>query len=389
MAIENVPFLTHEVGSLRKPNPLLRASANNALTSEDYQELSSFLSLLGMFETPPELLALLKQAGPDQRANEAFHTEISRWRVKLNIKYKESTGLDLIDAGEWIRREMYQHVIDNDAVTGIELLTHVRSFDYNFWKPGIYLGSIQYDAAQSIYLQEYEWAKEFATKPLKVCLTAFNTVAEWTIRGQGNFEDILFELIDEVFVPEVTKLLDAGVDWVQLDEPALTTYPSHVETFVDAWNYFVSKIKGHMRSNTVLGLHNCFSDYGLLWPILPELKDLGAITLEFANRDSWELGTKDTQRSAYYEHAVELKNLYEVGFTAAAALGVLPVHTDHETSPELISDRLLYINSLVGNPELVLGAPDCGLRQRSLPVAHKLLQNLVAGAELARKEVGS
>lgn len=389
MAIENKPFLTHEVGSLRKPNPLLRASANVALTTEDYQELSSFLSLLGMSETPSELLELLKQAGPDQRANGAFHTEISRWRVKLNIKYKESTGLDLIDAGEWIRREMYQHVIDNDVVTGVELLTHVRSFDYNFWKPGIYLGPIHYNTAQSIYLQEYEWAKEFATKPLKVCLTAFNTVAEWTIRGQGNFEDILFELIDEVFVPEVTKLLEAGVDWVQLDEPALTTYPSHVETFVDAWNYFVSKIRGHMRSNTVLGLHNCFSDYSLLWPILPELKDLGAITLEFANRDSWKLGTKDTQRPAYYEHAAELKNLYEVGFTAVAALGVLSVHTDHETPPELIRDRLLYINSLVDNPKSVLGAPDCGLRQRSLPVAHKLLQNLVAGAELARKDVGS
>ncbi|MFX1253451.1 MAG: hypothetical protein ACFFCZ_17715 [Promethearchaeota archaeon] len=387
MSVNNIPFLTHEVGSLRKPNPLIRASRNIKLDSKDFQALDDFTSLIGMPKAPPELVDLLKQAGPDQENNVDFHNELNRWRVNLNIKFKESTGIDLIDVGEWMRREMYQHVIDNDVVSGIQLLSHVRSFDYNFWRPGIYLESLDYNTDKSIYLQEFTWAKEFATKPLKVCITAFNTVAEWTIHGRVNFEDLLFDLIEEVYVPEVVKLLDAGADWIQLDEPALTTYPNHVEVFNDAWNYFVSKIKGHMKPNTVLGLHNCFSNYALLWPILPKLKRLGAITLEFANRDSWDLGVHKSQRFAYFEYADDIKNLYESGFNARAALGVLPVHTDHETPPELIRDRLLAINTLIDDPKLVLGAPDCGLRQRSLPVAHKLLRNLVKGAELAREEI--
>ncbi|MFX1532742.1 MAG: hypothetical protein ACFFDI_00760 [Promethearchaeota archaeon] len=387
MKVNNIPFLTHEVGSLRKPNPLIRASRNIKLESKDFQALDNFVSLIGMPETPPALVDLLKQAGPNQENNVDFHNELNRWRVNLNIKFKESTGIDLVDVGEWVRREMYQHVIDNDVVSGIQLLSHVRSFDYNFWRPGIYLETLDYNTDESIYLQEFTWAKEFATKPLKVCVTAFNTVAEWTIHGRGNFEDLLFDLIEEVYVPEVVKLLDAGADWIQLDEPALTTYPNHVEVFTDAWNYFLSKIKGHMKPTTVLGLHNCFSDYTLLWPILPELKRLGAITLEFANRDSWELGVHKLQRFAYFEYADDIKNLYESGFNARAALGVLPVHTDHETSPELIRDRLLAINTLIDDPTLILGAPDCGLRQRSLPVAHKLLRNLVKGAELAREEI--
>ncbi|MFW9994332.1 MAG: hypothetical protein ACFFD4_19975 [Candidatus Odinarchaeota archaeon] len=387
MKAPKIPFLTFEVGSFRKPGPLLKAAANKKLEAGDFEELERFLSLIQMSGTLPELKALLKQAGPDQKYDDRFHDEVNRWLVRLNIKYKESTGIDLVDAGEWLRREMYQHVIDNDTLTGIQLLTHVRSFDYNFWKPGVYTGPVTYDSDKPIYLQEFEWAKEFATKPLKICLTAFNTVAEWTIQGRGYFEDIVFDLIDEVYIPEVVKLLDAGANWIQLDEPALTTDPSHVDTFVDAWNYFVTRIKGHLRSDTVLGLHNCFSDYSLLWPALPELSQLGAMTLEFANRDSWNAGTGDIERPAYHHYAADVKNLYETGFTARIALGVIPVHTTHETPPELVRDRLLYTNRLVGDPELVLAAPDCGLRQQDLVTAHKLLKNLVEGAKMARKTI--
>jgi 5-methyltetrahydropteroyltriglutamate--homocysteine methyltransferase len=389
MSLKDIPFLTHEVGSLRKPRALLAASANRELTEADFADLDSFASLIGLDSVPSELIDLLKQAGSNQKDKIDFHTKINRWRVELNIRYKESTGIDLIDAGEWMRREMYQHVIDNEVITGIELQTHVRSFDYNFWRPGVYIDKLDYNSSSSLYLEEYKWAKEIATKPLKVCLTSFNTVAEWTIQGSGSFDEIIFELIDAIFIPETIKLLNSGVNWLQFDEPALTTYPDHVNIFTEAWNYFATKIKSHLKTDTILGIHNCFSDYNLLWPILPELKHLNTVTLEFANRDSWNLGVNDSTRQAYQECFKDIQNLYEVGFNASLALGVLPVHTDHETSPELIRDRLLYINKIVNNPNLVYGAPDCGLRQRSLPVAHKLLKNLVAGAKLARKSLNN
>ncbi len=320
-----------------------------------------------MNETPRDLLEALKSCDADS---------INRYKVMLNIKFKESTGIDVIDAGEWTRREMYQHVADN--IDGIKRLSDIRSFDYNFWRPGIYVGDIEY--IHPIYLQEFKLAKEFATKPLKVCLTSFNTMAEWTFRGQGNFDDIMFEMIDNIFIPEVNSLIRAGAEWIQMDEPALTTNPQHIDSFINGWNYFAKKIK----QDAVLSIHNCFSDYKLLWPILPELKKLESICLEFANRDSWKPGLSDSERNAYAEYKKDIKNLFDTGFKASIGLGILPVHTDHETSPELIRDRLLYINNIVENPELVIGCPDCGLRQRSLPVAHKLLKNLVKGAELAR-----
>jgi len=385
------PFLTHEVGSLRKPAALLTASRNRSIPPEQLEQFDQFCNFLGYSEIPPELAELLIQAGPDQENNTEYHYQINRWRVRLNVEYKESTGIDLIDAGEWIRREMYQHLFDTPATEGVQLLSHVRSFDYNFYRTGVHSPPMRYHDEQDIYVTEFKWAKEFATKPLKVCLTAFNTAAEWSLRGRTNFDDFMFDLVDEIFVPETIKLLKAGANWLQMDEPALTTYPQHVDTFLDAWNYWVDQIKPYTSADTVLSLHNCFSNYDLLWPILPEMKDLGAYSLEFANRDSWELGTDTKQRKAYAEASKFIQNLYqgETGFTARAALGVQPVHTTHVTSPELIRDRLLYINTIIDNPKLVLAAPDCGLRQRTLPFTHQLLKNLTQGAELARQELGA
>ncbi|MHA2251755.1 MAG: hypothetical protein ACXAD7_15430 [Candidatus Kariarchaeaceae archaeon] len=385
----DINFLSHEVGSLRKPNVFIKAARNEQITEKDFNEFGDFCQLIGLEQSPADLVDLLKESGPKQAQNPDYHQSLARWRVRLNIKYKESSGIDLIDAGEWVRREMYQHIVDNDVVSGISMLDHVRSFDYNFYKPGIYSSDITYNDLRDIHLQEYKWAFEDATKPLKVCITAFNTVAEWSYQGKSNFDDLMFELIDEIFVPETIKLLKAGVNWIQMDEPALTTHPKHVPSFVDGWNYWVDKIKPFTSSDTVLSLHNCFSDYNLLWPILPELDDLGALTLEFANRDTWNLGAEKSNRKAYSEVRAQIEALYkgEIGFKVKAALGVLPVHTDHETSPELIRDRLLYVNEIIEDPKLVLGAPDCGLRQRSLPIAHKLLQNLAKGSELARNSL--
>ena len=129
-----IPFLSHEVGSLRKPNPLIKASQNKILEENDFLDLSDFLKLIEWNEIPTDLFDLLKSSGPTQESDHGYHEQLNRWRVHLNIAYKESTGIDLVDAGEWTRREMYQHVIDNEVMNGIQLLSHIRSFDVNFWR---------------------------------------------------------------------------------------------------------------------------------------------------------------------------------------------------------------------------------------------------------------
>ena len=145
MTSTDIPFSTHEIGSLRKPTAFIKAARNQELSHEDLAGFQDFITLIKFEDDPSEIIELLKQSNRDQVTNNEYHKLLSKWRVRLNVKYKESTGMDLIDSGEWTRREMYQHFVENEAVTGIVLQNHVRSFDHNFYRPGVYQSSINYD----------------------------------------------------------------------------------------------------------------------------------------------------------------------------------------------------------------------------------------------------
>jgi 5-methyltetrahydropteroyltriglutamate--homocysteine methyltransferase len=104
----------------------------------------------------------------------------------------------------------------------------------------------------------------------------------------------------------------------------------------------------------------------------------------FANYDTRELGRSDEVRPGY----ATLPKFRDLPYRPALAVGVLDVHTDFVESPELIRDRILYSVDVFGDPERVHVVPDCGLRTRTWDVAYDKLRSMVAGVELARKDLG-
>jgi 5-methyltetrahydropteroyltriglutamate--homocysteine methyltransferase len=185
----------------------------------------------------------------------------------------------------------------------------------------------------------------------------------------------MLDVVDNALRPEFEKLIAAGTKWIQIDEPALTTQPTAEEMglFVEAWNKLVSGL------DCRFSLHNCYSDYGLLAKYVPDLKNCEQISLEFANRDTKELGRK---RPTYDL----IKSFEDHGYEGAYAPGFIHVHTDQIASPEVVRDRILCVADIVG-AERVYVAPDCGLRTRTWEIAYEKLENLVKGAELAREAV--
>ncbi|RLI01704.1 hypothetical protein DRO31_05860 [Candidatus Bathyarchaeota archaeon] len=179
--------------------------------------------------------------------------------------------------------------------------------------------------------------------------------------------------MDEALRPEFKKLVDAGVKWIQIDEPAVTTKetPEEMELFVDAYNRLTESF------NIEFSLHNCFSNYNLLAQYVPSLKKCSQLSLEFANRDVHE---ERSEHPGYDGLTAFLDN----GYKGAYAPGFLDVHTDFIESPELVRDRVLYVADLVGK-EKVWVTPDCGLRTRSWDVAYQKLLNLTKGKELAKE----
>ena len=150
-------------------------------------------------------------------------------------------------------------------------------------------------------------------------------------------------------------------------------------------------------SRCVFSLHNCYSDYKLLARYAVKLKNIQQLALEFANRDSTDLGTDARTRPGY----ADLKHFQREGYDGEFGLGVTHVH-DYSgrpgsgaeidgrnviESPKLVRDRILFASKLLKDPHRISVNPDCGLRTRSWEISYKKLEVMMEGTELARKEI--
>ena len=129
-------------------------------------------------------------------------------------------------------------------------------------------------------------------------------------------------------------------------------------------------------------MHICFSDYSALWPAVLELDDCLELQLEFANRDSRELGTRRRRPARATPRRSACSRSTAIRTSAWACSTSTPTSSSR---PELVRDRILYAVDVLGDPERIQVNPDCGLRTRSWDVVYEKLANMVQGTRLAEE----
>jgi 5-methyltetrahydropteroyltriglutamate--homocysteine methyltransferase len=379
--VSDVSFLTREIGSLGKPSWRVKTFAGRPLDESDVAEAGRWGARLQV-DGHEGLLELLRSG----QFGAAELPEIDDWAVIYAIRLLEQVGLDIVYDGEQRRTEMYDHVAA--FARGFEPRGTVRSFDNKYYNKAAVVESPSIDGPQDV--EEYEFVRAHTERGVKVPLTGAYTMEDWSYDEHYAHEGALggsrerryearrlfvADVATNVILPNVEGLVAAGADWIQIDEPAATTKPDEVPLVVEGFNAATRGVEAKKS------MHICFSDYSALWPAVLDLDDCLELQLEFANRDSRELGTGDEDRPGYED---TLKLFKEHGYPNVG-LGVLDIHSDFVEPAELVRDRILYATEVLGDPERIQVNPDCGLRTRSWDVVYEKLANMVQGTRLAEE----
>jgi 5-methyltetrahydropteroyltriglutamate--homocysteine methyltransferase len=369
-------FPVQEIGSLPKAPWLLAYLRGKKVEREDFEHLQKWSKAIH-FDHETEAESAL--SAPKTSEAEKHIRDLGSL---FGIQFLESAGLDYVYDGESNRIEMYEHPVRNS--NGFEFYGHVRSFDDRYYRKAACVSKVGF--RKPYHLDEFMYVRDHAKRKVKVPITGPYTIAEWSFNEyyqkllaekyldlrKRKFEakrEFVLDVAKEVIRPNLESLVKAGAEWIQVDEPALTTKPDEVPFFVEAFNSCTEGI------SCKLSVHVCFSDYSLLYPYILELRNCSQLALEFANRDN--------ERREAYE---QLNLLKEYGDQREIGLGVVDVHVDDVESPKLILDRIKQAVKILETPERIFVNPDCGLRTRTWDIAYAKLCNIVKGAEMARQE---
>jgi 5-methyltetrahydropteroyltriglutamate--homocysteine methyltransferase len=382
------PLLTHELGSLAKPNWRVKAAAGGSLDARDLEDAREWGRRLGV-EGHEELLELLRKAPLDADRK----AEVKRWSSRYGVRLLEKVGLDVVYDGEQQRSEMYQWAVAHAG--GFEWRGSVRAFDNKYYSKAAVTGPISLE--EPYHNEEFAFLKDVARARLKVPITGAYTIADWSFdeyyltdadpspvaserhaRRHEARRRFILDVARNLIRPNLEALLGLGATWLQIDEPGGSTDREELDLFVDSFNESVTGLEGTFST------HLCFSDYDLFFPAIERMTECRQFAVGFANYDTRDLGVSDDARPGYRV----IKKFRDLPYDPALGIGVLDIHTDFIEPPELVRDRILYAVEVFEDPNRIHVIPDCGLRTRSWDVAYRKLENMVAGVGLAKSDLG-
>jgi 5-methyltetrahydropteroyltriglutamate--homocysteine methyltransferase len=184
--------------------------------------------------------------------------------------------------------------------------------------------------------------------------------------------------VAEALVPivrdELARVVAAGCEHVQVDEPSMSCYAYREDTdrLVELFNRTVEPVAGRCYVAT----HLCFGNYKgravgkrRYAPMFPAFLGLAVdeLHLEMASRELAEL-----------ERIQEI-----VGAGKDVAVGIVDVKSYYVETPEDVEQRIVECLRYVPAERLAV-APDCGLSQTARWAARRKLESLVEGARRVR-----
>lgn len=290
--------------------------------------------------------------------------------IDLVVREQEAMDLDVLVHGEPERNDMVQYF--GERLTGYVFTTHgwVQSYGSRCVRPPIIVGDISRPAPMTV--KESKYAASITKKPMKGMLTGPITCLRWSFPRDDVHQSVQAEQLALALRDEVADLEKAGVNVIQVDEPAIREglplrAGSEREAYLDwAVKSFRLSTTG-VEDVTQIHSHFCYSEFQDFFHAITAL-EADVMSIECSKSDAKLL--KVFEDEAYPRHI---------------GPGVYDIHSPRVPSEQEIKDRIEEMLQYL-KPEQLWIDPDCGLKTRQWKETRAALTNMVNAAKYFREK---
>ncbi|USD42197.1 5-methyltetrahydropteroyltriglutamate--homocysteine S-methyltransferase [Vibrio sp. SCSIO 43135] len=367
---------------VNKPQVQLRVNSITKTLAErsaPYAERASYQAdVLGLPLLPTTTIGSFPQTGEIRTQRSAFragqlseadYTQAIKGHIADAVERQEALDLDVLVHGEAERNDMVEYFAENLAGFQTTKFGWVQSYGSRCVKPAIVVADIEREKPITVEWSTY--AQSLTSKQMKGMLTGPVTILCWTFPREDISRKEIAQQLAFALRDEVSDLQDAGINIIQIDEPAiregLPLKKRDHQTYLD-WAVESFKISAaSAKPETQIHTHMCYSEFNEIIDSVAAL-DADVITIE-TSRSNMEL----------------LKAFEEFNYPNEIGPGVYDIHSPNIPTEEWIQGLLRKAAERVPT-ERLWANPDCGLKTRSWEETEAALTNLVSAAKSIRKE---
>ncbi|CAH1598733.1 cobalamin-independent homocysteine transmethylase [Vibrio owensii] len=304
------------------------------------------------------------------KLSEAEYHQALKGHIADAVKRQEALDLDVLVHGEAERNDMVEYFAENLAGFQTTKFGWVQSYGSRCVKPAIVVADIEREKPITVEWSTY--AQSLTSKKMKGMLTGPVTILCWTFPREDITRKEIADQLALALRDEVSDLQDAGINIIQIDEPAIREglplkkrdHKAYLQWAVDAFKISAASAKPETQIHT----HMCYSEFNEIIDSVAAL-DADVITIE-TSRSNMEL----------------LKAFEEFNYPNEIGPGVYDIHSPNIPTQEWIEDLLKKAAEKVPVQRLWVN-PDCGLKTRNWAETEAALANLVSAAKKLRTEL--
>jgi 5-methyltetrahydropteroyltriglutamate--homocysteine methyltransferase len=298
------------------------------------------------------------------------YDDLLKSEIARVVRFQEAIGLDVLVHGEPERNDMVEYFGEQMDGYLFTRLGWVQSYGSRCVKPPVIWGDIVRPAPMTVAWSSY--AQSLTSKPMKGMLTGPVTMLQWSFVRDDLPRETVCRQIALALRDEVHDLEAAGIQLIQIDEPALreglplrrADWPHYLAWAVECFRITA----GGVRDTTQIHTHMCYSEFNDIIEAVAAM-DADVISIE-TSRSRMEL----------------LDAFVKFRYPNGIGPGVYDIHSPRVPDPAEMLELLRKALDVLSVDQLWVN-PDCGLKTRGWPEVEAALRGMVGCARQLRGEL--